>query len=301
MINIKKKIYAVPIVIISGLIWSFGPLVVRNIDEPNILIWQYLFARGLTIFLILNLYLFYSEGKKFYKNYLNTSLSSFVGGTFLGFGMICFIVSITNTSAAITLLCLAAMPFVTALLGFFLLKEIISLKLFFSIIVASVGIVIMSLDQSSVSSKTGLVFGLLSAFCFAIFSVSLRWKKKAPTFSTVAFAGLACVIMSLLVIIINDFELISSLKNQFLFSLHGILVCSGLILYSIGSRFLPAAELALLSLIEVVGGVLWVWLPIFGINEVPSYYAIVGGSLIVISIIFYSYIIKKNSKFVLFN
>ena len=79
MLNFKKKIYAIPIVIVSGLIWSFGPLVVRNIDQPDILIWQYLLARGLTIFLILNLYLFFTEGKKFYKNYTNATLSSFIG------------------------------------------------------------------------------------------------------------------------------------------------------------------------------------------------------------------------------
>ena len=301
MLNFKKKIYAIPIVIVSGLIWSFGPLVVRNIDQPDILIWQYLLARGLTIFLILNLYLFFTEGKKFYKNYTNATLSSFIGGTFLGFGMVCFIMSITNTSTAITLLCLAAMPFITALLGFLFLRETISLKLCFSIFVASIGIIIMSLDQSSISSKTGLVFGLLSALGFAIFSVSLRWKKKAPTFSTVAFAGLTCVLISLIVISFNSTEFTSTFKNQFLFALHGFLVCSGLILYSIGSKALPAAELALLSLIEVVGGVFWVWIPIFGINEIPSSYAITGGFLITLSIIYYSFIINKNSKYVIFN
>ena len=45
---------------------------------------------------------------------------------------------------------------------------------------------------------------------------------------------------------------------------------SGLILYSIGSKNLPAAELTLLSLTEIIGGIFWVWLPIFGINESPS-------------------------------
>ncbi|GIS04040.1 MAG: hypothetical protein CM15mP106_4870 [Candidatus Neomarinimicrobiota bacterium] len=55
-----------------------------------------------------------------------------------------------------------------------------------------------------------------------------------------------------------------------MFSLHGTLVCLGLILYSIGSKAIPAAEFTLLSLTEVIGGIFWVWLPLFGINEVPS-------------------------------
>ena len=41
----------------------------------------------------------------------------------------------------------------------------------------------------------------------------------------------------------------------------------GLILYSIGSKAIPAAELTLLSLTEIIGGIFWVWLPFFGINE----------------------------------
>ena len=47
----------------------------------------------------------------FYKNYLKMGYSGIIGGTGLGIAMISFIYSITNTSAAITLLCLAAMPF----------------------------------------------------------------------------------------------------------------------------------------------------------------------------------------------
>ena len=63
----------------------------------------------------------------------------------------------------------------------------------------------------------------------------------------------------------------STSYNGALFSLHGTLVCLGrLILYSIGSKAIPAAELTLLSLTEVIGGIFWVWLPILGINEVWS-------------------------------
>ena len=80
--------------------------------------WQYLFARGVTIFILLNIYLFFDEGFDFIKNYRKIGISGLIGGAGLGVAMICFIWSITHTSAAITLLCLAAMPFMTALLGF---------------------------------------------------------------------------------------------------------------------------------------------------------------------------------------
>ena len=75
MIELKNEKIAIPVVLLAGLIWSFGPLVVRYMDQPNLVPWQYIFARGLTIFLILNLYLFFEEGKDFYKNYLKIGMS----------------------------------------------------------------------------------------------------------------------------------------------------------------------------------------------------------------------------------
>jgi drug/metabolite transporter (DMT)-like permease len=123
MFQLKNPKIAVPVVLFAGLIWSFGPLVVRYMDEPHLIPWQYIFGRGLTIFILLNLYLFFEEGKNFYKNYFKIGLSGLIGGSGLGVAMISFMFSITILSAAITLLCLAAMPFFTALTCFFIFKR----------------------------------------------------------------------------------------------------------------------------------------------------------------------------------
>ena len=298
MLQLKNPNIAIPVVLIAGILWSFGPYVVRHIDQPELVPWQYLFARGIVIFALLNIYLFLEEGKEFYKNYFKIGLSGLIGGLGLGLAMITFIWSITNTSAAITLLCLAAMPFITALLGFLFLKEQISVNVWTAIGLASIGIVIMALGNSEKTSVLGLVFGLVSAIGFSIFSVSLRWRKETPKFTTVAIAGLICCLFSALMIILNDTSFLSSSKNQALFATHGSLVCVGLILYSIGSKNIPAAELTLLSLTEIIGGIFWVWLPILGINEVPSTNTIIGGFLIFSSIIYYSLIIQHNRRFI---
>ena len=298
MLDIKSPNTSIPIVLIAGLLWSFGPYVVRNIDNVALVPWQYLFARGLVIFILLNIYLYIEEGLNFYENYFKLGISGFIGGLGLGVAMITFIWSISNTSAAITLLCLAAMPFITSLLGFLFLKERINLSVWISIVVASIGIIIMSIESVVVGSIAGLIFGLSSALGFSIFSVSLRWKKKTPKFTTVAFAGIICAFVSSLMIINNDLNFISTSKNQALFATHGALVCLGLILYSIGSKHIPAAELTLLSLTEVVGGIFWVWLPWLGVNEIPSTNTIIGGFLIFISIFYYSFIIQNNKRFI---
>ena len=145
MLDLKNPKVAIPIVLFAGLLWSFGPYVVRHIDQPQLVPWQYLFTRGLVIFILLNLYLYFEEGLDFYKNYFKVGISGVLGGIGLGTAMMTFIWSITNTSAAVTLLCLAAMPFITALLGFLFLREKISLTVWVAILVATFGIVVMAL------------------------------------------------------------------------------------------------------------------------------------------------------------
>ena len=301
MIELKNEKIAIPVVLFAGLLWSFGPLVVRYMDNPHMVPWQYIFGRGLTIFIILNLYLYFEEGINFYKNYKKIGRSGIIGGCGLGIAMITFIYSITNTTAAVTLLCLAAMPFFTAVLAYIFLKEKISLNVWVSIVIASIGIIIMALGNTEKNSLLGFVFGLTSSIGFSVFSVTLRWRKETPKFTTVAVAGLFCFVFATIVILLTKQTFFSTSYNSSMFSVHGTLVCLGLILYSIGSKAIPAAELTLLSLTEVIGGIFWVWLPLFGINEIPSTSTIVGGFFLFVSLIYYSLIMRWNKRFIALN
>ena len=235
MLELRNPRIAIPVVLFAGLLWSFGPLVVRYMDNPQLVPWQYIFGRGLTIFILLNLYLFFEEGK------------------------------------------------------------------WISIIIATVGIIIMALGNTGEKSLIGFVFGLTSSIGFSVFSVTLRWRKETPKFTTVAFAGFFCFVFATIMILSNNLVFFSSSYNGALFSLHGTLVCFGLILYSIGSKAIPAAELTLLSLTEVVGGIFWVWLPLFGINEVPSTNTIIGGFFLFVSIFYYSLIMRWNKRYIALN
>jgi len=298
MLILKNPKIAVPVVLFAGLIWSFGPLVVRYMNDPQLIPWQYIFGRGLTIFILLNLYLFFEEGKEFYKNYFKIGISGLIGGSGLGIAMICFMFSITNTSAAITLLCLAAMPFFTALLAFLFLREKITLNVWISIIIATIGISIMAIGTDNQNTIVGFIFGITSSVGFSVFSVSLRWRKETPKFTTIAFAGFFCVIFASIMILTNNLVFFSSSYNSALFSLHGTLVCLGLILYSIGSKAIPAAELTLLSLTEVIGGIFWVWLPLFGVNEIPTNNTIIGGFFLFVSLTYYSLVMRWNKRYI---
>ena len=276
------------LVFCSGLLWSFGPVVVRYLVDSNDYLFEYLFCRGISVSCVLVFYLFIREGFSFYKNFFKIGISGILGGLFLSTAFIGFIYSITMTTAAVTLFMLASMPFIAAVVGYFILGEVLRRSTFIAMIIAFVGVCVMIINDSISGSVLGALVGFLSATGFALYTVTIRWKPQTPKFTTVVLAGIFCSIFSLFVLGFS-FQSFSSMPiiNSYLSILHGLIVGSGLILYSLGAKYLPSAELALLSLMEVVGGVFWVWIPLFGINEVPNLTIIIGGLIITLAVIYH--------------
>ena len=288
--NNNNYLYAFFVVFLAGTIWSFGALTVRYMIDSHEYVFQYLFYRGFTISIILIFYLYFKEGISFYKNFLKIGISSVLGGIFLATAFTGFIFSITMTSAAVTLFMLAAMPFIAAIVGYFILGEILKKSTLIAMVIAFTGVCIMIINDSLSGTALGAIIGFISATGFALYTVTIRWKPQTPKFTTVVLAGIFCAIFAFFILDFS-FETFRTMPkiNSYLSLLHGIIVASGLILYSLGAKYLPSAELALLSLMEVVGGVLWVWIPIFGINEVPSLTVIMGGVIITLAVLYYGY------------
>jgi drug/metabolite transporter (DMT)-like permease len=291
----KSYFNAFILVFLAGLFWSFGVVTVRYMIDANSYVFQYLFYRGLSIATILLIYLFIKEGLGFYKNFFRIGISSILGGIFLATAFTGFIFSITMTTAAVTLFMLAAMPFIAAIVGYFVLGETLRRTTLIAMVVAFLGVCVMIFNDSISGSALGAIIGFISATGFALYSVTIRWKPETPKFTTVVLAGLFCALFSFCVLGLS-FEPFSKMPviNSYLSLLHGLIVSSGLILYTLGAKHLPSAELTLLSLMEVVGGVLWVWIPIFGINEIPSLTVLIGGVIITFAVLFHGYSAKRK-------
>ena len=285
------------LVFLAGLVWSFGVVTVRYMVDAQSYVFQYLFYRGISISIILIIYLFIKEGFNFYKIFFRFGLSGILGGVFLATAFTGFIFSITMTTAAVTLFMLAAMPFIAAIFGYFILGETLRRTTLFSMVVAFLGVCLMILNDSISGSALGAIIGFISATGFALYSVTIRWKPETPKFTTVVLAGLFCATFSFFILGLS-FEPFAKmpLVNSYLSLLHGLIVALGLILYTLGAKHLPSAELTLLSLMEVAGGVLWVWMPIFGINEKPNLTVIFGGTVITLAVLLHGYGARKKRE-----
>jgi drug/metabolite transporter (DMT)-like permease len=139
-----------------------------------------------------------------------------------------------------------------------------------------------------VSNKTGDVAfvgslaALGSALGFAIFTVALRWGRTGEMLPSVFLSGLFAVVITFAICLIQDISLTLSLQDSSVAMGMGVFqVGAGLILYTLGSRSLPAAELALLSLAEVLLGPFWVWL---FLNETASLNTLIGGAVLLAAI-----------------
>ena len=283
--NDRNYLKAFFLATLTGTIWSFGALIVRYMEAAQSYQWQYLFFRGLTIAIVILIYLIARDGLAFINHFKKIGLSGLLGSAGLMIAMSGFILSITLTTVANTLFMLAAAPFIAAFLGILLLNEKVRYSTWVAMVIALLGIIVMVLEGLGAGNFLGNLLALVAALGFAVFSVSLRWRRQTTQFATIALAGVLCVLFALLILFLRNETPAMPLRNVYLSMLHGFIVGVGLILYSISAKFLPAAELILLSLVEIVGGILWVYLPIFGIHEIPSVPTIVGGIIVLGAIV----------------
>ncbi len=288
-------------VLIAGTLWSFGALTVRYMVDPQEYRWQYLFFRGLTVAGILCIYLIVQDGSRFFKHFKCVGLSGLIGAFGLVSAFIFFIWSITLTSAANTLFLFATTPFLAACMGIIILKERIRPTTWAAMTMAVIGILVMVIEGLEAGSILGTITGFGSACGFAVFSISLRFRKETPQFATIAVAGILCAVLTFCILNIQGDSVLMPARNVFLSVIHGLLVGLGLILFSLGTKHFTAAELNLISLVEVVGGVIWVYLPIFGINEIPSVQTVVGGCIVSGAIVLNCLVDKSQHDQIIYN
>ena len=169
-------------------------------------------------------------------------------------------------------------------------------RLIFASYIGQAGIFILLL--SVLIAATSYVGKQNETYSFLNHFISELGEKGVSKFAYIFNGGLilggACI--SFFMLGFSFAELQIPATNVYLSLLHGCIVASGLILFSLGAKYLPAAELALLSLMEVVGGVLWVWLPIFGINEIPSIPVVIGGLIITSAVVLHGFGARKKRE-----
>ena len=268
------------LVLAAGICWSSMGLGIRHIEVANV--WQILFFRSLALTPLLLLVLTLRARGNPFPIIQRAGLAGGVGGISLVFAFSGGILAIQATSVANAMFLFAAAPFFAAVLGWLVLKEHVRNATWISMMAALVGIVIMVWEGISIGRIIGNVAALISALGFAFFTITLRWKKLEDMLPTVFLGGFFAIIIAGALCQIKGYGLDVPKRDILIALALGVFqVGAGLILYTLGSKTVPSAELALLSMTEVVFGPFWVWL---FLGETAGGYTLLGGMILLIAI-----------------
>jgi drug/metabolite transporter (DMT)-like permease len=270
----------VVLVLMAGVFWSTMGLGIRNIEVANV--WQILFYRSWALGAFLFILITFRSGYKPIVTIRKAGIAGAIGGMGLVLAFAGGIYAIQTTTVANAMFLFAAAPFLAAVLGWVILRESVRKATWVAMVFAMIGIAFMVLNGISAGRMWGNISAIASAAGFAVFTIALRWGRLEDMLPAVFLAGVFAIIVSAIVCQFGGYGFdIPAQDVAIALSLGVFQVGVGLAVYTIGSKVVPAAELALLSMTEVLLGPLWVWL---FIGETASFFTLVGGSILMLAI-----------------
>ena len=270
----------VVLVLLAGVCWSSFGVGVRLIEVADV--WQILFYRSLALAPFLIFVIAVRAGGDAVGAIRRAGWAGVVGGISLVFAFGGGIYGIQNTTVANAMFLFAAAPFFAAILGKLLLKESVRLGTKWAMLAATAGIAVMVSEGISMGHLAGNVAALVSALGFAVFTVALRWRQVEETMPTVFLAGVFAMGAAAVILQSTGAGFVVPLNDILVSLALGIVqVGAGLILYTLGAKAVPAVELTLLSMTEVVLGPIWTWLLM---GETAGVYTLIGGGVLLSAI-----------------
>jgi drug/metabolite transporter (DMT)-like permease len=203
-----------------------------------------------------------------------------ISGLLFAWMMICFILALSLTTVANTLVVGSISPFVAALCGRLFLGEKVVPRTWLAMIAAIGGITMMFFDALTSGGWAGNLIALCIPLGFGANVVILRKHRAAVDMvPSVLLAG----IFSMLFALPFALPLSVSTGDLALLSIMGVVQLSaGLLLMMVAVRYLASAEIGLLSILEIIFGTLSVWIVI---GERPSQAALIGGGVVVAALV----------------
>lgn len=269
--------YAVLLIASSSLLISINGFMLRSIEEANE--WQVIFGRQIFFTPAILLVLALRYRGQLIRMFIDAGWVGVAAGICLGLANPTVILAMTHTTIANALFTLSASPLITAVLAWIILRESISKITLIAIAVAMIGISIMLADGLGGGSIAGNLLALLCAFFFSLFVIFLRLGKDRNMLPTSVLGGAVGAMVGL-----------AGAGWDYHLTVHDGLLCllwgGGIVtvvhfLFIQGTRYVPSAEIMLITLIEFILGPMWVWL---GFGERPSNMALIGGGLVLAAV-----------------
>ncbi|MFN7596860.1 MAG: DMT family transporter [Cereibacter sp.] len=268
------------LVVLAGLLWSFMGLAVRHIETAGT--WAILFWRSAGMVPVLLAFIAWRSGGHPLERLRRVGVAGVLGAFGLVFAFAGAIYALQATTVANAVFLFAASPFMAALLGWIILRDPVRPATWAAIAVAGVGMFVMVRDGLAGGETAGNLAALLSAFGFAAFTLTLRWGRLEDMMPSVVLGGLFSMAVAGVVLGVRAEVLAVPVKDIVISAAMGAgMLATGMALYTLGSRVVPAAELTLLSMVEVLLAPVWGWL---ALGETASAGTFLGGGILLVAI-----------------
>ncbi len=240
------------------------------VDHWTLIFWRALFL-SFGMWLIVSL----KYPNKTWAKYKSIGRGGAIMVIIYAMGTISFIVAITHTSVANTLIILSTTPLFAAIIGWVFLRESIPARTWCAILLVGIGIYVISSDsESQASSLFGDLAAMAGAFFLATGFTVIRRFPKIPILPVISTSGLltALVILPLA----QPFSVTQEDMGYLLIMGIYMLPVATALLYS-GPKYIPAPEVGLMLLLESILGPVWVW---WALGEQPGTRTFIGGAII---------------------
>ncbi len=262
------------LVLAAAICWSLGGLIARHITTDA---WVTVGWRGAIAAIALLVFLLLRDGRGTWTHFRNMGPGGIGVAICFATASISFVIALQHASVALILVVQSTAPLIAGLMAWIWMGEKLGLPRILAMLVALGGILLMVAKAEGHADWIGMTLAAVIALSFAIATVLTR------RFSHVRMTPATCLGTAIMGVI--GFALSGGLAFEvsgsdlfYLFLFGAVQLAIGLILFTTGARLIPAAEAALISLVETVLGALWVF--IF-LGENPGVYALYGGVLVV--------------------
>jgi drug/metabolite transporter (DMT)-like permease len=270
----------VVMVLAAGLLWSLIGLGIRLIEQAGA--WQVMLWRSLGMTPVLMLWIALGTGGHPLRALRATGTAGLIGGLGLVAAFAGSIIALQATTVANAVFLFAAAPLLTALLAWPVLREPVRRATWIAIALAALGILVMVREGLALGAGLGNAAALVSAAGFAVFTLALRRGRLSDMLPAVALGGLLSIAAGAAVLILTGQPVLIDARDAAIAAAIGVLFLGGgMVLYTAGSRSVPAAELPLLGMLEVMLAPVWVWLTL---GERASAGTLAGGSILLLAL-----------------
>ena len=255
---------------IGAVLFTFDVPLIRLAASDK---WTLMFSRGLLLFLAMTvLWMVFQRGWRGSVSYISGA-GGIIAAISSTLANLMFLAAVTETTAANLVFIIGLNPVICAVLAWIVLREHVPWQTWLAIAMALIGVGIIGWSGHKAGTSTGdlLAFGV--ACCMAITLTAARWSgKNIMTSLAIGALASACIAAfwatpAALPPVSWGWLAINAL----------IIVPVAMALLIIGPRYLPASEVAMFFLLELILTPLWMWL-IFG--EAPTRDALLGGAII---------------------